>query len=52
MESYNLVPGDEEWEAFEDLIDDMEMAALAISEDVNVEAVIGNVFADDSLSRI
>jgi len=25
----------------------MEMAAVAISEDVSIEAVIGNVFADD-----
>jgi len=25
----------------------MEMAAAAISEDVSIEAVIGNVFADD-----
>ena len=32
---------------FEELTDDMEMAAAAISEDVSIEAVIGNVFADD-----
>ena len=39
--------GSEDWWAFEELTDDMEMAAAAISEDVSIEAVIGNVFADD-----
>jgi hypothetical protein len=37
----------EDWWAFEELADDMEMAAAAISEDVSIEAIIGNVFADD-----
>ena len=39
--------GSEDWWAFEELADDMEMAAAAISEDVSIEVVIGNVFADD-----
>ena len=39
--------GSEDWWAFEELTDDMEMAAAAISEDVNIEAVIGNVFTND-----
>jgi len=39
--------GSKDWWAFEELTDDMEMAAAAISEDVSIEAVIGNVFADD-----
>ena len=39
--------GSEDWWAFEELTADMEMAAAAISEDVSIEAVIGNVFADD-----
>jgi len=39
--------GSEDWRAFEELADDMEMAAAAISKDVSIEAVIGNVFADD-----
>ena len=38
--------GGEEWEEFEELADDMEMEAVAISEDVSIEANIGNVFAD------
>ena len=37
----------EDWWVFEELADDMEMAAAAISEEVSIEAVIGNVFADD-----
>ena len=39
--------GSEDWWVFEELADDMEMAAAAISETVRIEAVIGNVFADD-----
>jgi hypothetical protein len=35
------------WEEFEELADDMEMAAAAISEDVSIEAIIGNLFADE-----
>ena len=29
----------------------MKMAATAISEDISIEAIIGNVFADDKISR-
>ena len=39
--------GSEDWWAFEEPTDDMEMAAATISEDVSIEAVIGNVFAND-----
>ena len=39
--------GSKNWWAFEELADDMEMAAAAISENVSIEAVIGNVFTDD-----
>ena len=47
IELVHLPLGSEDWWVFEELADDMEMAAAAISEDVNIEAVIGNVFADD-----
>ena len=47
VELVHLLLGGEEWWAFEELADDMEMAAVAISEDISIEAVIGNVFADD-----
>ena len=47
VEPVHLPLSSEDWWAFEELIDDMEMAATAISEDVSIEAVIGNVFADD-----
>ena len=47
VELVHLLLGSEDWWAFEDLADDMEMAAAAISEDVSIEAVIGNVFAYD-----
>ena len=39
--------GIENWWAFEELANDMEMAAAAISENVSIEAVISNVFAND-----
>ena len=39
--------GSEDWWVFEEITNDMEMAAAAISEDVSIEAVIGNIFADD-----
>jgi len=39
--------GSEDWWVFEELTDDMEMAVAATSEDVSIEVVIGNVFADD-----
>ena len=51
MEPVHLPLGGEDWWAFEELADDMEMAAAAIFEDVSIEAVIGNVFADDYISR-
>ena len=47
VEPVHFPLGREDWWAFEELTDDMEMAAAAISEDVSIEAVIGNVFADD-----
>ena len=47
IEPFHFLLGSEDWWNFEELADDMEMAAAAISEDVNIEAVIGNVFADD-----
>ena len=47
IEPVHFPLGSEDWWAFKELADDMEMAAAAISEDVNIEAVIGNVFADD-----
>jgi len=47
IEPVHFPLGSEDWWALEELTDDMEMAAAAISEDVNIEAVIGNVFADD-----
>jgi hypothetical protein len=47
VEPVRLSLGSEDWWIFEELTDDMEMAATAISEDVSIEAVIGNVFAND-----
>ena len=47
VEPVRLPLGSEDWWFFEELTNDMEMAAAAISEDVSIEAVIGNVFADD-----
>ena len=47
IELVHLPLGNEDWWVFEELADDMEMAAAAISADVSIEAVIGNVFADD-----
>ena len=47
IEPVHFPLGSEDWWAFEELTDDMEMAAAAISEDVSIEAVIGNVFAND-----
>jgi len=47
IEPVHLPLGSEDWWAFEESADDMEMAAAAISEDISIEAVIGNVFADD-----
>ena len=47
VEPFYFPLGSENWWAFEELVDDIEMAAAAISENVSIEAVIGNVFADD-----
>ena len=47
VEPVHFPLGSEDWWAFEELTDDMEMAAAAISEDVSIEAVIGNIFAVD-----
>ena len=47
VEPFHFPLGSENWWAFEELVDDIEMAAAAISENVSIEAVIGNVFADD-----
>ena len=47
IEPVHFPLGSEDWWAFEELADDMEMAAAAIFEDVSIEAVIGNIFADD-----
>jgi hypothetical protein len=47
VEPVHLLLGSEDWWVFEELADYMEMAAAAISEDVSIEAIIGNVFADD-----
>ena len=47
VEPVHLPLGGEDWWALEELTNDMEMATAAISEDVSIEAVIGNVFADD-----
>ena len=47
VEPVHLPLGGEDWWAFEELADDMEMVATAISEDISKEAIIGNVFADD-----
>ena len=47
VERVNVPLGGEDWWAFEELADDMEMAATSISEDISIEAIIGNFFADD-----
>ena len=47
IEPVHFPLGSEDWRAFEELANDMEMAAAAISENVSIEAVISNVFADD-----
>ena len=47
IEPVHFPLGSEDWWALEELTDDMEMAAATISKDVSIEAVIGNVFADD-----
>ena len=47
VEPVHFPLGSKDWWAFEELADDMEMAAAAITEDVSIEAIIGNVFADD-----
>ena len=51
VEPVHLPLGSEDWWVFEELVDDMEMAVATISADVSIEAVIGNVFANDRISR-
>ena len=43
-----IFPEGEAWEEFEELTDDLSMVATTISEDVSLDVVIDNVFADDS----
>ena len=47
VEPFHFPLGSEDWWAFEELADDMEMTATSISEEVSIEVVIGNIFADD-----
>ena len=47
VDPVDLALGGEEWEEFEELANDMEMAATAISEDISIKAIIGNLFADE-----
>ena len=47
VEPFHFPLGSEDWWNFEELADDMEMAAAAISENISIEAVIGNIFAND-----
>ena len=47
VEPVHLPLGSKDCWVFDELADDMEMAAATISEDVSIEAVIVNVFADD-----
>ena len=47
VEPVHLQLGGKDLWTFEELADDMEMAATIISEDISIEAIIGNVFADD-----
>ena len=42
VEPFHFPLGSENWWAFEELADDMEMAAAAISENVSIEAVIAD----------
>ena len=41
-------PEGEEREEFDELVDDLGVVATAIAEDVSLDAVISNVFVDDS----
>ena len=43
-----IFPEGEEREEFEELADDLGVVATAIAEDVSLDAVISNIFADDS----
>ena len=47
VEPVHFPLGSKDWWAFGELADDMEMVAAAISEGVSIEAVFGNIFADD-----
>ena len=43
-----IFPEGEEREEFEELVDDLGMVATTIAEDVSLDTVVANVFADDS----
>ena len=43
-----IFPEGEEREEFEELVDDLGMVGTTIAEDVSLDAVVANVFADDS----
>jgi hypothetical protein len=43
VEPVHLPLGSEDWWAFEELADDKEMAATDISEEISIEAIIGNL---------
>ena len=42
-----IFPEGEAWEVFEELVDDLGVVATAISDEVNIDNVINNVFADE-----
>ena len=42
-----IFPEGEEREEFEELADDLGMVATAIAEDVSLDSVVSNVFADE-----
>ena len=45
MEPVDLTLGGEEWWAFDELANDMEMVASAISDGISIEVLIGNVLS-------
>jgi len=42
-----IFPEGEAWEVFEELVDDLGVVATAIGDEVNIDNVINNVFADE-----
>ena len=40
-----IFPEGEEREEFEELVDDLDIVAIAIAEDVSIDSVISNIFA-------